>query len=542
MRQVIFFIIFLLGNLICSSVIAQIGWQWSLTSSHSNFDECSLVADKSGNVITIGESFGDSITFGAITVHHLLLVIAKTDSSGNYQWVTGIQDSMVIPLKLATDDSGNLFVLGWYGTTLCNIDTFVLANPSYHTMLFLAKYSPTGNVIWAKNVAPVETIAFSRVGVDVSGAVYVTGSFNLPTISIGMTTLVNHGGDDVFIAKYDANGNYIWAQSYGSSGNDLSKAMTIFPNGDIYLSGTYSIGSSLIIGSTTLTDSLSYIAKFDSSGKFIWANNTNDSLSINAMNADAFENIYITGADKHGNVFITKYDVSGNIVWNKLVSGNNSPVAYSIAIDLCGNLWICGSMVGGPGSGAYTMNFDGHILSQAAYSYDPMFMAEYDTSGIYQKSMSFPSGADDFSDIVVDKRGNCYLGGDYLVDTMIFGHDTLFPQTLMWEASFISKYKYDTVFCNTEEPPLKSAMALSVNTIGVYPNPVSFEVTIHSDIPFSQNSKAELYDITGRLIDIYLLTGYNVVIPVSGLAPGLYQCRIITGENRMAIKKLIVMK
>ena len=52
---------------------------------------------------------------------------------------------------------------------------------------------------------------------------------------------------------------------------------------------------------------------------------------------------------------------------------------------------------------------------------------EYDTSGHYLTSMSLPSGGDDYTSIVVDNKGNFYLAGDYAIDTLIFGHDTLLP-------------------------------------------------------------------------------------------------------------------
>src|SRR5882757_284035 len=60
------------------------------------------------------------------------------------------------------------------------------------------------------------------IATDGNGNVFVTGWMQSPSISFGTFTLTNSsiGHSDIFIAKYDVNGNVLWAKSAGGSEND----------------------------------------------------------------------------------------------------------------------------------------------------------------------------------------------------------------------------------------------------------------------------------------------------------------------------------
>ena len=69
--------------------------------------------------------------------------------------------------------------------------------------IFIVKYDPSGNVIWAKSACGTNEDAAWSIASDASENAYVTGSFGSPTISFGQDTLFLTGGSDVFLAKSD---------------------------------------------------------------------------------------------------------------------------------------------------------------------------------------------------------------------------------------------------------------------------------------------------------------------------------------------------
>src|SRR5690606_8330373 len=109
------------------------------------------------------------------------------------------------------------------------------------------------------------------ISTDANGNVLVTGFFGSPSITFGSTTLTNAsstGKDELFIVKYDPNGNVLWAKSAGGINGDWGNSISTDANGNVLLTGYFS-SSSITFGSTTLTNAGSYdifIAKYDSSG------------------------------------------------------------------------------------------------------------------------------------------------------------------------------------------------------------------------------------------------------------------------------------
>ena len=240
----------------------------------------------------------------------------------------------------------------------------------------------------------------------------------------------------------------------------------------------------------------------------------------------------------HENFIAIKYNAAGKVSWARTAGSDSEDAGYSIATDKCGNVWFSGAPANYliPG---FPVSFNGHTLNKPTGSIDPVFLVEYDSSGHYLNSMALPCGGDDAVDILTDNSGNFYIAGDYFNTSMIFGHDTLpFPASIQ-EALFIAKYKYDTG-C---EPPRTGITGTNtgLTDINFYPNPASNECTISSLIPFIPGSRLLLYDITGRLIKTFNLTGNNVIISLNGLSNSIYECMISYGDNRIMIKKLVVL-
>src|SRR3989338_2819744 len=126
---------------------------------------------------------------------------------------------------------------------------------------------------WAKSAGGASWDLGYSVSTDASGNVYMTGRFNISTITFGTTTLTNAGDYDIFIVKYDAAGNVLWAKSAGGTSSDVGTCVSTDASGNVLMTGSFQ-SPAITFGTTTLT-SVGYgdifIVKFDATGNILWA-------------------------------------------------------------------------------------------------------------------------------------------------------------------------------------------------------------------------------------------------------------------------------
>ncbi len=219
--------------------------------------------------------------------------------------------------------------------------------------------------------------------VDSTGQ-YVSGEFS-GTITLGSTTLTSSGEQDIYIAKLDSSGNYIWATKAGGStrdgftrkqsmGNDSANGAIVISG---YYSGTANFGSTTLSGST---GSNIFIAKIDkATGAFIWAKTGGGSSNTvfetgtefpyqfgSNVDTDSAGNIYFSGKTQgptatfggisfnipspFGELYIAKLNSSGDFQWVKHYShttitdpldlGGNNGQSHGLAVDLSNNIYV----------------------------------------------------------------------------------------------------------------------------------------------------------------------------------------------------------
>ena len=121
---------------------------------------------------------------------------------------------------------------------------------------------------WAKSAGGTTLDAGYSISTDAGGNVLVTGLFQSSSISFGSTTLTNAGGGylDIFVVKYDASGNALWAKSAGgTSSDDRGFAISTDASGNVLVTGSFQ-SSSITFGSITLTNAGSvdiFVAKLN---------------------------------------------------------------------------------------------------------------------------------------------------------------------------------------------------------------------------------------------------------------------------------------
>jgi len=143
----------------------------------------------------------------------LLILINSTRLQAQcWQWAsrTGGTD-MENPTALSVDPNGHTAVCGEFmGTAIIGSSTLTA---TAGRDVFTAIIDSSGTVI--KGMAGVgngsQNIA-NGVASDVNGNIYVTGNFE-DTIIFDNVTLISEGYSDIFIVKYDASGNLLWAKT-----------------------------------------------------------------------------------------------------------------------------------------------------------------------------------------------------------------------------------------------------------------------------------------------------------------------------------------
>jgi len=264
----------------------------------------------------------------------------------------------------------------------------------------------------------------TSISVDGSGNSYVTGHFT-DTAFFGTDSLIGNGNWDVFVQKIDQNGDWVWAKRAGGSDADQSLSIVTESNGDSYISGRFNGQASF--GNHTLTSSGLgdvFIAKIDQNGNWLWARKgggTYDDIGYDICLQDNY--IYITGSFDgnalfgnfflsstigYSNTFVIKMDLDGNWQWAKQSTvGNASVIPYSICIDENSNAYITGKYVG-------ATTFGVHALPSSQGGSSDIYLTKIDSDGNWQWVNSAGSFNHDVPEgISVDNDGNVYVTGYY---------------------------------------------------------------------------------------------------------------------------------
>jgi hypothetical protein len=136
--------------------------------------------------------------------------------------------------------------------------------------IFLAKCDKDGNWLWGKAFGSTDEDYSRGVGVDAQGGIYMSGCFT-GTVPLDGQPLTSKGATDIFLAKFNPSGLTTWAKRMGGAGPDEGCEIRTDPAGYCYLSGGFA-GRADFLG-RTLTGKGSrdlFMAKFDSSGSLVW--------------------------------------------------------------------------------------------------------------------------------------------------------------------------------------------------------------------------------------------------------------------------------
>ncbi|WP_247232089.1 SBBP repeat-containing protein [Telluribacter sp. SYSU D00476] len=316
---------------------------------------------------------------------------------------------------IATDHSGNVYVAGYF-TQSAIFGSKSLTSPAGGVTIFIAKYSPTGEILWVQQPTATSSSSIGGMTVDASGNVYLTGSFR-GRITFGTVILNSRGGADIFTVKLNSSGEAQWGRNEGSSSDypftsDIGNGIAADEVGNVYVTGSFN--GTATFGSTSLTSRGSsdlytsvFITKYNSNGDVLWAQQaggTDFNGGGRGVAVDESGNAYITGyfrgtadfgtttltSGSRQEIFTAKYSNTGEVIWAQ--QGDVGGSGTAIAVDKNGNAYVTGQMV--------EYRFDSQI-----------YFAKYNTNGERQWSYFLGTIGMQYrgEDIAVDKDENVYL-------------------------------------------------------------------------------------------------------------------------------------
>jgi len=225
--------------------------------------------------------------------------------------------------------------------------------------MFIVKLDSDGNHVWSQVFGGVGTDSVDTLIVDQSGSIYFAGSMG-SGLDFGGGALTFTGTNDRYLVKFDNDGNHIWSRSWGNL--NFTTGMTTDSSNNIFMVG--SLNSSMDFGTGTLNliglvDM--FVVKFDSNGNTLWANNYGGTASANTLprevDMDELGNLNVIGYFTDtvdldsGSVtsgggqdpFIVQYDTNGNTNWTQTYSGDLGDQFETLDHDINNNILICGN-------------------------------------------------------------------------------------------------------------------------------------------------------------------------------------------------------
>ncbi len=439
-----------LAILLCSFAVKAQGpaFEWAVRTGDAGTSSSgfSIAGDAAGNVFTAGR-FTGTIDFdpGAGIVNLTSAgftdaFITKLDASGNLIWakkVGGTQDDWAY--EHAVDEGGNVYATGVFQGT-ADFDpgagVFNLTASGGNYDIFVLKLDPDGNFLWARKMGSTGFDIGRAIAIGPSGSVVTTGSFE-GTVDFdpgpGTSFLTAASGDDVFISKLDAAGNFVWAKRIGGTSTDVGYAITTDASGNVYSTGSFRSTADFDPGPTTYNLTVVgntdlFVSKLDISGNFVWAKRIGGvATDIGyGIKVDITGNVYTTGyfentADFDPGVgidnlvsagfndsFVSKLDASGNHLWARRTGGAIDDYSNSLSLDGAGNIYSAGSFEStvdfDPGPGTFNLTSLGS---------SDAFISKLDPTGSFVWARAFEGATSNqtLHGIHVDAAGSVYTTG-----------------------------------------------------------------------------------------------------------------------------------
>lgn len=516
-----------------------------LSTNSSGFTSC--IEDLEGNIYLSGhleggtfyDNAGNAVELTAFTpdLYRLKDFIIKLNSKGELIW--RIQTPYMDFYKLSVDKLNNLVAYTHYpyypavrmyfnGAFVQNVDFDYPYGWSgaydQRDVRGLIKITSSGTILWNTRFISDNTTGFLNhvIGFDDLNNIYVSSPISSRVDFYSANTNNNVRsvlGDGTYsgkfaLAKYDSNGNCLWAirsrtlgTAVGTSdgtnlgGHFVDGAGNIYvsgKNGCIPTSGNYTHVFENADGSTTeTTKGTFFLAKVNTHGVCEWIKST-------ASRALASGNLLTRDADEL-------------FVLGSITSGNSNPIS---AAEFEGGL-----------NSNYTLTMNRYNFFVATYDFNGNLKKIFLNSDYNNSSLTNTTGIRNF---VSDQNGNFYLSRNMFRTAGYNEFGYIMPAATGRDGT-VTKFKESCgVMMYDSTLSLEDSM-VSESNIKVYPNPTSgnFSVDLKEEY---QEILLEVYDIYGKKVKGEKYFNQNKLQSAISCSSGIYFLKLSYNNNVQWVK------
>jgi len=178
--------------------------------------------------------------------------------------------------------------------------------------VFVAKLDPRGKYLWSKVSGGPQIDRAYAVATDAQGNSYVTGHFQGASAEFDGHAVRGRGDYDAFVVSYDQDGRFRWIRTAGGRGYDYGHAVAVDSRGDVIVAGA-------VVGEATFGD-------------------------------------VVVPNEPGAHIFVAKYHADGELVWVKVATGKAGGSAYGVVVDGGDNIYIGGLSTGVGAFGALPLS------------------------------------------------------------------------------------------------------------------------------------------------------------------------------------------
>ncbi|HVY47286.1 MAG TPA: hypothetical protein VHB21_15465 [Minicystis sp.] len=352
---------------------------------------------------------------------------------------------------VAIDDANETFVLGTFQGT---VDFGGGPVTSMSNDVYLAKYDPTGALLWVKTFrSNVVNPLLVGPSVNAGGYVAIGGTVSSGALHLGATSVTVSSGDEQgFAALLGPDGTPQWVHQVQSTSGNQVEAVALDAQNDVYLGGGY--GGALTCSNGTCATSAQtalnpFLRKLDSTGNYAYtrayggAGGSVVSIGLAPDGTAVATGVFFSTVMLHGttytsvgsqDAFVTAHAPDGTPLFN-FVIGTPGPDSAKVAVRPDGSFVLAG-YVGGPISlGAVSIPAEGPYVA----SFDSTTAAQW------AKSLTSTPPAGTVGSVAVDAAGDVVIAGSFAEGTIDLGDG---PRTngSNYSDAFLAKYAVDGAF------------------------------------------------------------------------------------------------
>jgi hypothetical protein len=454
-----------------------------------------ITADAQGNVYVTGV-FDTDTDFDPGTGTHILssngqqdIFLVKLDAAGNFSWAGNVGGGAYDEsTSVGVDGAGNIYLSGYFNDTADfnpGPGTFEMTAAGMNDN-FVAKFSASGELIWAKQYGSAEFEAALAMQVTAAGDQYITGFYNGtadfdPGAGVFEMT-ASASSNTGFLLKLNNAGDFQLARSFAGTENVISYDIDLDASGNIYLAGNFAgtIDLDPGAGSTTFT-SVQY------------------------------------------NGFVVKLNTAADFVWGKTIASAESVIPYTVDVNTFGYVMTSGFI-------ETNTDFDPDpvdVFELALSSGNAMgaFISILDGNGDFVNALEF--GGCNFADYhgaYTDADNNIYVAGAFET-TVDLNPASLVTQTVAamdFRDNYLLKLE-SIVFVSIPETEKEAGLSL-------FPNPAG-NVTVLQVNSALIGETYNIYDHTGRIATTGRIESEVTSLDVSTLSKGLYVLHLQNGAR-----------